>query len=59
MGQDLKDELGPFGLNVGVYHAGLNEAQRTETMNGFLAGSIHVLCCTNAAGMGIHKPVSQ
>ncbi len=44
------------GARADVYHAGLEEAERSRVQNGFAAGRIRVVCATNAFGMGIDRP---
>ncbi len=41
--------------DVGFYHAGLGDEERTEVQNDFLSGKKRVLVATNAFGMGIDK----
>ena len=44
------------GLDAAAYHAGLGDAERTRVQDGFAAGSLRVVCATNAFGMGIDRP---
>ena len=44
------------GIEAAVYHAGLKDEQRTRAQDGFAAGSVRVVCATNAFGMGIDRP---
>ena len=44
------------GVGAAAYHAGLPDAQRTLVQDGFASGSLHVVCATNAFGMGIDRP---
>ena len=50
------DALSAAGTEARAYHAGLREADRSGVQNGFAAGSIRVICATNAFGMGIDRP---
>ena len=40
---------------VGIYHGGLDPAERTRVQNAFMAGRYNVVAATNAFGMGIDK----
>jgi ATP-dependent DNA helicase RecQ len=44
------------GIRAAAYHAGLEDAERTRVQDGFAAGSLRVVCATNAFGMGIDRP---
>jgi ATP-dependent DNA helicase RecQ len=44
------------GINAAVYHAGLEDAERVRVQDAFAAGSLPVVCATNAFGMGIDRP---
>ncbi len=44
------------GIQAAVYHAGLEDEQRTRAQDAFAAGSLRVVCATNAFGMGIDRP---
>jgi ATP-dependent DNA helicase RecQ len=44
------------GLAAATYHAGLADDERTRVQDGFAAGTIHIVCATNAFGMGIDRP---
>jgi ATP-dependent DNA helicase RecQ len=43
------------GISAAPYHAGLPSAQRTRTLEEFLAGQVQVVTATTAFGMGIDK----
>ncbi|MCA8962234.1 MAG: RecQ family ATP-dependent DNA helicase, partial [Planctomycetes bacterium] len=42
--------------STGIYHAGLDDAERSRVQEAFMAGSIELLIATNAFGMGVDKP---
>jgi ATP-dependent DNA helicase RecQ len=44
------------GVDALPYHAGLEDAARTRVQDAFAAGSLRVVCATNAFGMGIDRP---
>jgi ATP-dependent DNA helicase RecQ len=44
------------GLHAAAYHAGLKDEQRVRVQDAFAAGSLPVVCATNAFGMGIDRP---
>jgi ATP-dependent DNA helicase RecQ len=44
------------GVHAAVYHAGLKDEQRVLVQDAFAAGSLPVVCATNAFGMGIDRP---
>ena len=48
--------LGPHGLRVGIYHAGMNGGDRSAMQNAWITGDIPLLVATNAFGMGVDKP---
>lgn len=54
------EEISAFLLSRGVsasfYHAGLGGQTRAERQTAWKSGSIRVMVCTNAFGMGIDKP---
>jgi ATP-dependent DNA helicase RecQ len=43
-------------IQAAVYHAGLEDAERMRVQDAFAAGSLPVVCATNAFGMGIDRP---
>ena len=43
-------------VKAAAYHAGLQDAERTRVQDAFAAGSLPVVCATNAFGMGIDRP---
>jgi ATP-dependent DNA helicase RecQ len=44
------------GVHAAAYHAGLKDEQRTRVQDAFAAGTLPVVCATNAFGMGIDRP---
>lgn len=42
-------------VSIGVYHAGLKAAQRTQIQTSWMAGTVRVIVATIAFGMGIDK----
>jgi ATP-dependent DNA helicase RecQ len=44
------------GIPAEAYHAGLKDEQRTRVQDAFAGGALHVVCATNAFGMGIDRP---
>ena len=43
------------GIEAAVYHAGLKNDERTRVQDAFAAGSLRIVCATNAFGMGIDR----
>jgi ATP-dependent DNA helicase RecQ len=44
------------GIDACAYHAGLLDSERTRVQDAFAAGTLRVVCATNAFGMGIDRP---
>lgn len=44
------------GVQAAAYHAGLKDDERTRVQDAFAAGTLPVVCATNAFGMGIDRP---
>jgi ATP-dependent DNA helicase RecQ len=47
------------GVEAAVYHAGLEDRERIRVQDAFAAGSLPVVCATNAFGMGTTDPMSM
>lgn len=54
--ESAAETLRAGGLDAAAYHAGLPEAERTQVQDAFAAGTLRVVCATNAFGMGIDRP---
>lgn len=54
--EDAAETLVNAGLSAAAYHAGLSDTERTRVQDAFAAGSLTVVCATNAFGMGIDRP---
>ncbi|MBR1573258.1 MAG: RecQ family ATP-dependent DNA helicase [Bacteroidales bacterium] len=54
--EEIADFLRSQGVSVSFYHAGLGHQTRTQRQEEWKRGSIRVMVCTNAFGMGIDKP---
>jgi ATP-dependent DNA helicase RecQ len=50
------ETLKEAGVDAAAYHAGLADADRSRVQERFTAGSLRVVCATNAFGMGIDRP---
>jgi ATP-dependent DNA helicase RecQ len=50
------EHLNASGLTAAAYHAGLKDDERTRVQEAFAAGTLPVVCATNAFGMGIDRP---
>src|SRR4030095_908984 len=44
------------GIVAAAYHGGVSAAARTRVQECFASGELHVVCATNAFGMGIDRP---
>lgn len=53
--EDVARELREYGIETGVYHAGLSPQEREKSQNDFLNDQTQVMCATIAFGMGIDK----
>ena len=54
--EDASATLVEAGIAAAAYHAGLSDAERTRVQDAFAAGTLQVVCATNAFGMGIDRP---
>ena len=54
--RELAEALGPSGIRVGRYHAGMGNDARRQSQRAFIDDDIQVMVATNAFGMGIDKP---
>ncbi len=52
---NLYDLLHAKGYAVGIYHAGLNDAERIRNQEAFIYDELQIMVATNAFGMGIDK----
>jgi ATP-dependent DNA helicase RecQ len=53
---ELDQWLQKQGISCSHYHAGLSKELRISRQEDWLKGSVKVMVCTNAFGMGINKP---
>ncbi len=49
------EALGEAGMRVRVYHAGLDDDDRTRAQDEFMSGRLDAIVATNAFGMGVDK----
>jgi ATP-dependent DNA helicase RecQ len=54
--EETAETLVRAGLHAAAYHAGLGDAERTRVQDAFAAGTLAIVCATNAFGMGIDRP---
>lgn len=54
--EDAAETLVDAGIAAAAYHAGLSDSERTRVQDAFAAGTLQVVCATNAFGMGIDRP---
>jgi ATP-dependent DNA helicase RecQ len=54
--ESAAETLEAAGLDAAAYHAGLKDDERTRVQDAFAAGTLRVVCATNAFGMGIDRP---
>jgi ATP-dependent DNA helicase RecQ len=50
------EQLKQSGFNVGRYHAGMTDQERSSSQHVFLHDQVTLMVATVAFGMGIHKP---
>ncbi len=53
---EAAERLSRDGLKAEAFHAGLEPSVKQRVQEDFLAGSVSIICATNAFGMGIDKP---
>lgn len=53
--QRAAEALASAGIDVGVYHGGLEAQERTQVQDRFMGGNLDVVVATNAFGMGVDK----
>jgi len=53
--EEIRDFLYHQGMVAEAFHAGIDAKSKREIMEAFVAGSIPIICATNAFGMGIDK----
>lgn len=56
LAEELARALGPGGIRVGRYHAGMGAEERRQNQAAFIDDEMPVMVATNAFGMGIDKP---
>lgn len=54
-GANIYNAILKAGHKVGLYHAGLGDAQRSEVQEAFIYDNLDIMVATNAFGMGIDK----
>jgi ATP-dependent DNA helicase RecQ len=54
--REMAGRLLQQGWAADYFHAGLTPDRKTEVLEGFNRGDIHIICATNAFGMGVDKP---
>jgi ATP-dependent DNA helicase RecQ len=54
--EETAEWLQGWGVSADFYHGRRKKADRERVQDGFMDGSIRVIACTNAFGMGVDKP---
>lgn len=54
--KQLAQHLLSYNVNVGIYHGGMNNKDRSEMLQAWMDNRFHIMVATNAFGMGIDKP---
>lgn len=54
--KSLAQHFTSLGLNVGIYHGGMDAKSRSEMLEAWLNNHFRIMLATNAFGMGIDKP---
>ena len=50
------ERLRQIGMKAEAFHAGLTSAEKSKRQADWIAGTVQVMACTSAFGMGIDKP---
>ena len=53
--QEISQRLNSLGYKTGIYHGGLDKAEKTQTLDLWLKNELSIVVATNAFGMGIDK----
>ncbi|MFU8805096.1 MAG: RecQ family ATP-dependent DNA helicase, partial [Bradymonadaceae bacterium] len=53
--EEVYSDLRAEKYDVGMYHAGLSDADREDIQDAFMSGDVPILVATNAFGMGVDK----
>ncbi|MDR3707996.1 MAG: ATP-dependent DNA helicase [Capsulimonadaceae bacterium] len=56
IGAIASNALRDLGYKAGIYHAGIDGAERTDAQLRWLEGDVRLLVATSAFGMGVDKP---
>ncbi len=54
--EQTAEQIAQWGISAAFYHAGLPLEERRKREREWMSGTIRVMVCTNAFGMGIDKP---
>jgi ATP-dependent DNA helicase RecQ len=54
--KELANHLAHNGIQVGIYHGGLDSTARNQMMSNWISNRVPIMIATNAFGMGIDKP---
>jgi len=54
--REVRGALEDRGVEAGLYHGGMDDEERAEIHDRWMAGGVPVLVATNAFGMGVDKP---
>src|SRR5690606_7336615 len=54
--EEMAMQLRQSGLDAGIYHAGMDTAQRAYAQKRWMQSDAGIMCATTAFGMGIDKP---
>lgn len=54
--EEIAEFLRAEGQSASFYHAGLNQDERNRRQAAWKEGTVRIMVCTNAFGMGIDKP---